>query len=105
MIRHLRSGRCVAILHDQHIPYGVPINFFGKTAYTGNSAAKLALMHDALLIPVYGVRTGSNGIDFFVEKPINHTDITKMTQEISLSLEARVKNNMDQWIWNHRRWR
>lgn len=105
MINHLRSGGCVAILHDQHISNGVPIKFFGKTAHTGNSAAKLAIKSNAILLPVYGVRTGVMEVDFIVEKPIAHTNISQMTQDISQSLEGRVKKDMDQWIWNHRRWR
>ena len=105
MINHLRSGGCVAILHDQHISNGVPIIFFGKTAQTGNSAAKLALKSNAILLPVYGVRKGVMDVDFIVEKPIAHTNIFQMTQDISQSLEGRVKKDMDQWIWNHRRWR
>ncbi|WP_331459963.1 lysophospholipid acyltransferase family protein [Cochlodiniinecator piscidefendens] len=106
MIRFLKAGNTVAILMDLHSTSGSLLSFFGKPAPSSLSAAELALKYDALLVPVYGTRQ-ENGFDFSieVEAPIPHTDAETMTQLIADSLEARVRNDMAQWLWIHRRWK
>ena len=43
MMEFLRDGKLIALLIDQHMQNGEPLKFFGKTAYTATSAAKMAL--------------------------------------------------------------
>lgn len=106
MIRFLKSGGMLGLLMDQHMNHGAPLTFFGETAFTGTSAADLALRYGAEVIPVYGIRR-ENGLDFdiIVEAPIPPSDPETMTQAINDSLEALVRAHMDQWFWIHRRWR
>lgn len=105
MIKHLRSGNMIALLTDQRDRDGATLTFFGHPTFTPLSAARMALKYDAYLFPVYGIRQG-NGLDFsvIVENPIPHTDPETMMQSVNDSLEARVRDNMDQWLWVHRRW-
>ncbi|MFZ1468279.1 MAG: lysophospholipid acyltransferase family protein [Paracoccaceae bacterium] len=106
MVRHLRSGGMLGMLIDQHMGHGAPLRFFGKTALTALSAADLALKYDALLVPTYGIR-GPDGLSFtiVVEPPIPHSMPEAMTQALNDSLEALVRQHMDQWFWIHRRWK
>ncbi|MCA8883795.1 MAG: lysophospholipid acyltransferase family protein [Rhodobacteraceae bacterium] len=104
MLRFLRQGNAVAILMDQYVHGGADVTFFGKPAPTSTSAAEMALKYDALLIPVYGIRR-PGGFDIVVENPVPHTDAIAMTQHINDSLEARVRADLDQWLWIHRRWK
>ncbi len=104
MVRFLKAGNSVAILLDQYVYGGAPVTFFGQTAPTSLSAAEMALKYDALLIPAYGIRAGE-GFEIVAEPPIPHTDAITMTQAINDSLEARVRQHMDQWLWIHRRWK
>ena len=106
MVRHLRSGGMLGMLIDQHMGHGAPLSFFGKTALTALSAAELALKYDALLVPTYGIR-GRDGLSFtiVVEPPIPHSTPEAMTQGLNDSLEALVRDHMDQWFWIHRRWK
>lgn len=104
MVRFLRAGNMVAILLDQFVHDGAPLTFFGKTARTSLSAAELALKYDALLVPVYGIRRG-DGFEIVAEAPVTHGDPLTMTQAVNDSLEARVRADMDQWLWIHRRWK
>lgn len=104
MVRFLRAGNTVAILLDQYVHGGAPLTFFGKLAPTSLSAAEMALKYDALLVPVYGIRTAA-GFDIVAEEPIAHDTPAAMTQRINDSLEARVRADMDQWLWIHRRWK
>lgn len=106
MVRHLREGNTIAMLMDQNIGSGTDLEFMGKTARTTLSAADLALKFDALLLPAYGIRKADGiSFDIVIEDPIPHSDPVTMMQAFNDSLEARVRDNMDQWLWIHRRWK
>jgi Kdo2-lipid IVA lauroyltransferase/acyltransferase len=85
---------------------GEELTFFGRPALTALSAAELALKYDALLVPTYAVRR-SDGLSFdiIVEPPIPHGTPDAMTQALNDSLEALVRQHLDQWFWIHRRWK
>lgn len=106
MLRFLRSGGSIALLIDQHIGGGEALTFMGHTALTALSAADLALRHDALLVPCYGIRQ-ADGLSFHAvyEAPIPHSTPAAMTQALNDSLEAQVRAHVDQWMWIHRRWK
>lgn len=106
MVRFLKSGGMLGIVVDQRMIHGIPVTFFGKRALTATSAADLALKYGADLIPIYGIRRPDGlNFDIRVEEPIPHTDAATMTQAINDSLEAQVRQNMEQWFWIHRRWK
>ncbi|SHE60590.1 KDO2-lipid IV(A) lauroyltransferase [Litoreibacter ascidiaceicola] len=106
LIKFLRGGGMAGFLVDQYMWDGEDLTFFGKPAPTALSAADLALKYNALVIPVYGIRQ-PNGLDFEVvcEAPIPHSTPVEMTQALNDSLEALVRQHMDQWFWIHRRWK
>ena len=106
MIKFLKSGGIIGLLSDQHMGHGAALEFFGKPAASALSAAKMALKYDALLVPVYAKRL-ANGVDFDIifETPIPHSTPEKMTQAMNDSLEARIRADMGQWLWSHRRWK
>ena len=106
MVKYLKMGNCIAILFDQVMGKGEPLKFFGKTAYTATSVAKLAIKYDAVLIPFFSERQ-SDGINFelFFENSIPHGEPTAMMQHLNDLLEKRIRNNMNQWLWTHKRWK
>ncbi|MCB2134589.1 MAG: lysophospholipid acyltransferase family protein [Rhodobacteraceae bacterium] len=106
MVRFLKSGGMLGLLMDQHMAHGAPLSFFGETAHTATSAADLALKYGADLIPIYGIRQ-PDGLSFTIlaEAVIPPSDPLTMTQAINDSLEALVRQHMDQWFWIHRRWK
>lgn len=106
MLRHLKSGGKLGMLIDLHMYDGERLTFFGQPAMTALSAADLALKYDALLVPTYAVRQ-PDGLNFEIvlEAPIPHTDPKTMTQALNDSLEALVRQHLDQWFWIHRRWK
>jgi len=106
MVRFLRGGGMLGLLIDQHMAGGVPLDFFGQPAMTALSAAELALRYDALVVPTYAIRR-PNGLDFdiVVEAPIPPGTPEAMTQALNDSLEALVRQHMDQWFWIHQRWK
>jgi KDO2-lipid IV(A) lauroyltransferase len=106
MVKFLRGGGTIALLMDQHVRNGAPLTFFGLPAKTALSAADMALKYNALLVPCYGIRQ-ADGLSFKIalEAPIPIGTPEEMTQALNDSLEARVRENMDQWLWIHRRWK
>ncbi len=106
MVKHLRDGGLLGVLHDQAMGHGEELSYFGHPAKTALSAAELAIRYDCLLIPVYGLRR-PDGINFdlIIEDPIPHTTPREMSQALNDSLEAMARAHMDQWFWIHRRWR
>jgi KDO2-lipid IV(A) lauroyltransferase len=106
MVRHLRSGGMLGMLVDQHMSHGEELSFFGRQAMTALSAAELALKYDALLVPTYAVRKADGlSFDIIVEPPIPEGTPEAMTQALNDSLEALVRQHLDQWFWIHRRWK
>ena len=106
MMKFLQHGKSIALLIDQHMSNGEPLKFFGKTAFTATSAAKMALKYDAILMPFFVLRKGrTSDFDLHFEAPIEHSNPIKMTQDFNDRLEARVKENPDQWLWTHKRWK
>ena len=106
MMKFLRNGNLIALLIDQHMSTGEPLKFFGKTAFTATSAAKIAIKYNAIFMPFFVVRKGNtSSFDLHFEEPIEHTDPVKMTQEFNDRLESRVKANTEQWLWTHKRWK
>ena len=105
-MKELKAGGTVALLHDQALPLGSPLTFFGKTAKTILTPAELAIRFNALLVPAYAIRC-EDGVtfDMIVEKPIPHTTPEEMMQKANDSLESRVRAHMGQWLWMHRRWK
>jgi KDO2-lipid IV(A) lauroyltransferase len=106
MLRHLKAGGMLAILHDQHMSKGLPLRFFGVEAKTALSTAEMALKYHALLIPIYAVRQ-PDGLSFqiVVDFPIPSGTPEAMTQGLNDSLEAIIRRFPEQWLWVHRRWR
>lgn len=106
MVRFLKSGGMVGMVVDQYMRHGPALPFFGQPAPTALSAAELALKYGALLVPIYGIRQ-PDGLTFSirVEDPVPPSDPETMTRALNASLEALVREHMDQWFWIHRRWK
>ncbi|MBT8412397.1 MAG: lysophospholipid acyltransferase family protein [Octadecabacter sp.] len=106
MVQHLRDGKLLALLIDQHMSRGARLSFFGQPANTAVSAAQMALKYDAVLVPIYAVRQ-ADGLSFAieVEEPVPHSDDETMTQALNDSLERQVRRHPEQWLWTHRRWK
>lgn len=106
MVRFLRSGGMLLLLGDHRMENGKVMDFLGKPALTALSAAKLALKYDAPLVPIYATRN-ADGLTFRidVEAPVPPNDPVTMTEALNASLEARVRADMGQWFWLHRRWK
>lgn len=106
IVKHLRAGGMIGLVADHYMSNGILLDFMGQPARTSLAPAELALKHDALLVPLYGLRN-PDGLSFHieVEAPIPHSDPRTMTRALNDSLARRIRANMDQWMWSHRRWK
>ena len=106
LVKHLKSGGIVGILHDLHVHGGTELTYFGQPAVTSLGTAELALKYNAVVIPCYAIRQ-PNGLDFRIQMntPIPHTDAMTMSQALNDDLEQVVREHMGQWFWIHRRWK
>lgn len=108
----LDRGGHLGQLIDQHFTRGVMTSFLGRPAVTNPLLAKLARHHDC---PVHGVRVVRlHGHRFRVEltPPLDlprdaegRIDVERATQAMTSVVEGWVRENPEQWLWMHRRWR
>lgn len=105
LVRHLKKGGIFAILLDQYVQNGDPVDFLGHPAPTGTAIAALALRFGAPMIPAYGTRQ-PDGVSVAIEfePPIAIGTPESMTQAAADSLSARVRARPEQYYWLHRRW-
>ncbi len=105
-VRALKGGAAMVLLIDQHVSEGEALPFMGVPAATSTSAARMAMRHDALLIPFYAARM-PDGLNFEItlEAPVAHGDPLEMTREIIASQERHIRAHPEQWFWVHRRWK
>lgn len=106
VVKHLRGGGMLSLVHDQKISDGVLLDFMGKPASTSTVIADLALKYKAPLVPAYAIRApDKKSIEVVFEPPLEHTDSTTMAQQLNDSLAARIRENPDHWYWLHQRWK
>ena len=108
----LRKGKSLALLMDQKLNEGIPINFLGRPAYTASAIAELAIRMNLDIVPIKFRRVESydHEITFFkkitfpkVEK--NHEEkVNYLLNKINSHLSSWVSKDPEQWLWIHRRW-
>jgi len=113
VIKSLKANRLIGVASDQHAASGgVIVNFFGRPASTPKGPAAFAVKTGAPIIFGYLVREKYNRyrIEFFppVYPPDSgntENDINWMTQRYTSILESLIRENPEEWMWTHRRWK
>lgn len=106
LLRALRRGHPMAMLVDQPSPEAVPLPFFGRPARTATAPAEIALKLDVPMVPVFAWRKPRGaGYEAVLEAPLKRDTPEAMMTEFNARLEARVRENPSQWLWNYDRWK
>ena len=111
VLTELKNGHGVAILIDQWAgKEGLWGEFFGENTSTTSIPARLSQKTGSALVPAYCLRKKPGHYEIHIEKPItydkNRPDWeTAVTQELNTVLEHQIRENPDQWLWGHRRWK
>src|SRR5690606_5007859 len=111
-LQALRAGRSVAFAADQHAGRsGLWVPFFGRPASTYRGPATLALRTGAAMFLSLPLRM-PDGPDEITLEPIPvpptgemDADVLRLTRTFTSRLEAAVRANPEQYVWQHRRWR
>ena len=114
VLRTLHAGGGVAILIDQNVQEkdGIFVDFFGRPAATTTVAAALAVKTGCALVPAYAAIGPDGRYRAVYDPPIEWTssgdkqvDIARITQALTRVIEGWIREQPDQWLWIHRRWK
>jgi len=115
ILKALRNNETVGILMDQNTvrEEGVFADFFGIPAATTPAVATFALRTGAAVIPgflIWDESLQKHRLRFDPPLELIHTgdratDIIQNTKMFNQVLENYVRQNPDQWLWIHRRWK
>jgi Kdo2-lipid IVA lauroyltransferase/acyltransferase len=113
MFKVLKQGSSIALLGDQAAPgESVRVPFFGVGTPTYEGPARLALRTRVPL--VFGICMPAQGGKYIIElHRINYDDlidtsdesIRELTSRHVKVLEGYIRENPEQWLWQHRRWK
>jgi len=109
VIKALKKNEAVGILIDQNtsISEGIFVNFFGKLACAGAAFARLANHTGAAVVPGFALWnevTRRYVLRFYPQVEMTGDESTD-THRIHSLLEEAIRQDPDQWMWIHRRWK
>jgi KDO2-lipid IV(A) lauroyltransferase len=114
VMQTIRSGGIVAILIDQNMQAkdGIFVRFFGRPACTTTVAAALALKTGCAIVPVRCLLQKNGRYRMVYGPPVDwprtgrkDEDVAALTQHLTSIIEGWVRENPEQWLWLHRRWK
>jgi KDO2-lipid IV(A) lauroyltransferase len=106
----LNQGRVLVFVQDQRHNRGVPVDFFGRPAWTSQGFGRIATESGANLFGVWQWRD-DDGHHIRFEKlrttPPTDTDeaIHYLTQYSQIFYEEKIRDQPYSWLWLHNRWR
>ena len=108
----LVRGEHLGMLVDQHFSRGVDVTYFGRSCKANPSVARLARQFDCPVVGVRVIRQPGHRFRIAAEGPFalprdadGRINVQQATQLITSVIERWVRENPDQWLWFHRRWR
>jgi KDO2-lipid IV(A) lauroyltransferase len=109
IFRALHRNEAVGVLIDQNVlpEEGVFIDFFGVKACAGTAFVRIAQKTGAAVIPGYALWSDAEGRFILKFYPLLEFsgNVQADTQSLHSHLERVVRDNSDQWLWIHRRWK
>jgi KDO2-lipid IV(A) lauroyltransferase len=109
----LRRNEILYLVADeQQIRGGLPVPFFGQTAYTAPGPAIFSLKTGAPILPMFIVREAGTPRTLRIGSPVEvertsdeKKDAERLTAEFTRVIEEIVRQYPDQWPWLNRRWK
>ena len=115
VLRALRNNEAVGILIDQNTTDKdrVFVDFFGRRASAGSAFVKLAQRSGAAVIPgflLWRPQTGRYVLKFYprlewIDTGDEARDLVDNNQLCHSVLERVIREQPEQWLWIHRRWK
>lgn len=111
-LRKLRAGEIVALIADEDRSQGIPVEFFGKPAYSATGPAVISLRSGAPLVPIFVVREEKNRHHVIIEPEGEFSlgddkeeNIRIITSWYTRIIEDMIRRYPDQWTWFNKRWK
>jgi KDO2-lipid IV(A) lauroyltransferase len=114
MLAQLKRGGGVGILIDQRVreDQGIEVPFFGHPAWTHPILARMARKTGAPVVPTFALRDEPGHYRLRYDEPVVVDDLSEseredvpLTARYMTILEAAIRQNPDQWLWYHDRWK
>jgi len=111
LLKALKNDRIVGLVIDQHNRSGIEVDLFGKKVLQSDSASKLAIKFDALIIPLFFQRTSFGKYEAIFYDGIEAKDyegenqVHDLTQAQASVIEKQILSNPSQWFWQHKRFK
>ncbi len=108
LLNLFKKNFSVALMIDQRVSEGEPIELFNRPAKTTTIPAQLVKKYGCRVVPVYIERIKNHHFRIEFNKPIKFNDklsIENISLELNKTLEKMILKNPDQWIWSHDRWK
>jgi len=114
VLAQLKKGGGVGLLIDQRIrkEKGVEVPFFGHPAWTPDILARMASKTRAPVVPTFALCDKPGKYRLFYDEPValddlpeSELEVVPLTARYLAILEAAIRENPDQWLWYHDRWK
>ncbi len=114
MLKALRNNEIIAMLIDQDTSVqSVFVDFFGRPASTPLGLASIALKVGTPVVLAVDKRLPDGKHKFVISDEIVppettgdfDTDVKNFTAKLTKTLEIFIKENPEQWVWFHERWK
>ncbi len=114
VLAQLKKGGGVGILIDQRVRehLGVEVPFFGHPAWTPGILARLARKTGAPVVPTFVFSDRPGHYRLRCDEPLvvddlsdSELEVVPLTTRYLAVLEAAIRENPDQWLWYHDRWK
>ena len=108
LLKLFKEGTSIALMIDQRVSQGIKCDLFNKKAYTTTIPAQFVKKFNCRIVPIYIERLKDNNFKLKVYEPIKFKEnesLEKITFDLNKVLESMIKENPDQWIWTHNRWK
>ena len=101
------NNKNIFLLVDQKDSAGTFINFFGKKVKTQTGFLKIARKYNLKIIPMKNIRLPDNTLQITFEEPLVHSNDNisddKKMLEINAIVERWIRENPENWFWQHKR--
>ncbi|MDM9628389.1 lipid A biosynthesis lauroyl acyltransferase [Rhizobium sp. S152] len=112
LARQLEAGQGVGVLVDQKFRKGLKTTFFGRDVKTNPLLGKLVRQFNCEVYPARCIRLPGNRYRLEIEPKLDmprdangNLNMVATAQLLNDKVESWVRENPEQWLWYHDRWK
>ncbi len=111
LVKAIKDNRILGFVIDQHNGDGVEVDFLGHKVLQADSASRLAIKFDALIIPLFFTMDSFGQYTAKFYEPIDHKNyndenkILNLTQAQADIMSKHILLKPEQWFWQHKRFK